>query len=207
MIYKKKKNTIEKHPFKKSIPINATTLILGTFPSRPNDRYYEYFYASGTNLFWNVISQVFKKDFKYSKGDNAKKEREEFLHSKKIGIYDMIEMCYRKNDSPNDEDIFPIKILDLFKVLDDYPNIVKIILTSRTPVVGTYGLICTYFYQKNRNPFEIYDSIKVKKMKEGYFDYGAREIDVYIPQSSSKRNKKNVTENELIEMYKNCLIE
>lgn len=205
-MYKKKDSyTIENHPFGKSIPKDATTLILGTFPSRPKDRPYEYFYASDSNLFWNVISQVFINNFKHPHGKNAKKEREDFLHSKSIGIYDMIEMCYRKNNSSNDEDIFPIKILDLFEVLDRYPKIVRIILTSRTPVVGTYGLICTYFYQRDKKPFEIYNSEKATKMLKGYFEHKGREIDVYIPQSSSKRNEKNVSEDELIEMYKYCL--
>jgi hypoxanthine-DNA glycosylase len=206
MSKKRDKYEIEEHPFEISIPKDATTLILGTFPSKPEDRHYEYFYASETNLFWNIISQVYKINFKCAKGNKAKEERKEFLHSKKIGVYDMIKMCYRKNGSPNDEDLYPIKITNLFKILNDFPNINKIILTSRTPVFGAYGLVCSCFYKNNKIPFEIYDSTEVKKLKEGYFEYNGKEIDVYVPQSTSKRNQNNVDENELIKMYKYCLI-
>lgn len=73
--------SLEEHPFPISIPTDAKTLIIGTFPSHVDNRIFRYYYSSRDNNFWRIMRKVF--DWKFSDlidFERTKRERENFLH-------------------------------------------------------------------------------------------------------------------------------
>lgn len=196
---------IEEHPFGSFVPLNAKYLIIGTFPTHRNNFRFKFFYSGKDNSFWNIIENVFEHSFIHNQGDKAVDERRRFLESKAIGITDMLEKCYRKNNYSTDENLFPIVLKDIFSILDKCPSIKRVILTSRTEVFGALGLFKTYFLQKG---LELeHPGKRVDKVLEGAFIYKEREIEILVPYSPSPRliNKGTTTMAELVLMYRSCL--
>lgn len=193
-----------KHPFATHVKPGATRLIIGTFPTH-QDNYkntFEFYYAGEKNRFWEVINEVFKPDFKYFKGKEAIKEREDFFKRNGIGITDMHEKCWRRNKSSLDKDLYPIILTDVFKILREVDTINTLILTSRTGPMSALGLFRTYFIQQDRNLEDsVEDNFRIKRTE---FEFEGRVIKVLVPHSTSSTNDK-VTMSQLIAMYKKCL--
>jgi G:T/U-mismatch repair DNA glycosylase len=199
---------IETHPFGSFIPTDAHTLIVGTFPTY-KDNYkntFNFFYGGKDNLFWSIITGVFGHSFKFDCGEAAIKERKEVLERNGIGITDMHETCYRRNRLSGDENLFVIRLLDVFSTIDKNANLNKLVLTSRTPVFGALGLLHTYFLQKGLQLNK--PSADENKVLHGNFEFGKRNIKIIIPYSPSPRlmRDQKTTLKELIEMYRNCFI-
>lgn len=198
---------IEYHPFETTIANNAEILIIGTFPSYNLNRNYKFYYSSNGNLFWEILSSIYKYKFIYACGDDAVNERKRFLEAKKIGITDMHEICYRKEKSSSDNDLHVIKLTDIFGLLRDHSNVKKIILTSRTEIFGALGLLKTYFIQQNcvfPETRKRYD-----KIIEANYKFEGRDIKILVPYSPSTRvvkSNKNITKNQIISMYNSCLV-
>jgi hypoxanthine-DNA glycosylase len=203
---KKDEYKIESHPFEDFIPENTKHLIIGTFPTNPTNLEFDFFYSGRENLFWNIMENVFNHNFINGNGNQAVEERKHFLESRKIGITDMIKVCYRKNNLSTDENLFPIILNDIFKILQEKKSIETLVLTSRTEVFGALGILKTYFVQKelilNQPPK------RVDKILESRFLFeNNREIKLLVPYSPSPRLISNgITDlDELVYMYDNCL--
>lgn len=166
---------------------------------------YNFFYSGKENNFWTIIQNVFIEDFKHFDSVEAVLERQAFLQKTKIGITDMHEVCYRRNISSSDKDLFIIKLKNIFTLLDEHLSIERLILTSRTEVFGALGLLKTYFIQNNE-PFPKVTK-RTDKILEGTFSYKGRNIRIVVPYSPSPRLiKDNITTiNELNTMYTYCL--
>lgn len=205
MSWKKDTYEIEEHPFETYLPSNAKLLIIGTFPTQKNNFRFKFFYSGKENSFWNIIEKVFKHTFKYNEGEEAVEERKAFLQSKAIGITDMHEKCYRKNNFSTDENLFPIILKDIFTLLDEHSSIKRMLLTSRTEVFGALGLLKTFFMQKGV-PFTDLKK-RTDKILEGSFIHNGRRIEILIPYSPSSRVLKEgrITLQELVKMYSVCL--
>ena len=198
---------VESHPFDTFINPDTKFLIVGTFPTH-KDNYsqtFEYFYAGQKNNFWKILERVFSHTFKFDSGIAAIKERQNFLSQKKIGLTDMLVKCYRKNNQSSDEYLYPIILKDIFSLLDEYPLIERIILTSRTEVIGALGLFKTYFLQRNLELNEF--NKREDKILESTFDYNGKTIAVLVPYSPSSRVLEGgrISFNDLIKMYVTCL--
>ncbi len=205
MSWKKDSYEIEVHPFETFVPLNAKYLIIGTFPTHKNNFRFKFFYSGKDNSFWNIIEKVFKYTFKHNEGEKAVEERKEFLQSYSIGITDMHEKCYRKNNYSTDENLFPIILKDIFAILDEHSSIERLILTSRTEVFGALGLLKTYFLQRG---LELEQPERQKdKVLEGIFLYKEREIAILVPYSPSARvfESNNITPEAVVQMYRRCL--
>lgn len=196
---------IEKHPFDTVTFPGVKYLVIGTFPTHKDNFRYDFFYSGKENLFWEIIETVFKHTFQFHSDKKAVKERQDFLKAKNIGMTDMYEMCYRKNNYSTDENLFPIILTDIFSLLDKNSTIERLILTSRTEVFGALGLLKTYFLQKHK----VFPTIvkRPDKIMEGQFRFKERDIKIFIPYSPSPRllNDNRTTKYELFEMYKVCL--
>lgn len=193
------------HPFELFfIPPNADKLVIGTFPTyhKNYQATFNFFYGGETNPFWEVFGKVYNKQFKHYAGELAVKERKQLLIDNKVGITDMLKICYRKNGSSKDQDLYPIDLNDVFDLLDKNTCISRLILTSRTEVYGALGLLETYFLQKGLELKK--GKIRPDKIMETNFDYLGRNIQVLIPYSTSPTNTHSTPE-LLFEMYKYCL--
>lgn len=196
------KYTFDTHKFSTEIPSEAKWLIIGTFPTLERNLEYDFYYSSKTNIFWKIIEDLFDLKFGHHKGNEAISERKAFLRDKSIGITDMIERCYRKVNSSQDQNIIPVKLRDIFSLLDEYQTIDTLILTSRSGIISAEGLLKTLFLMddKTLNLQKLENDVSV-----GEFDRG-REIKVLVPYSTSKSYHKNdaVKYKQVKQMYAYC---
>jgi G:T/U-mismatch repair DNA glycosylase len=199
--------TVCTHPFDEFLPPKSKTLIVGTFPThaRNYSKTFPFYYAGEGNMFWPTLGRVHRKTFSYAQGLDAKKEREEFLESKRIGITDMLDKCYRKNERSQDNYIFPITFRKIFQTLEINKSVDTIVLTSRTKIIGALGLFETYCHHQNISPPTLIRASD--NVLEGWFPYGGREIEILVPYSTSKTviEEESATADELVRMYKRCL--
>lgn len=120
----------ETHPWPEYIPVGATGLLLGTFPTKKSKRAFEFFYPNASNRFWKVLAKIAEVPLQYFSNDEAVVERKRILDELKLGISDTGYKVFRQNESSLDSNLFPTKLTDVFSILAKYPTIETIILTS-----------------------------------------------------------------------------
>jgi hypoxanthine-DNA glycosylase len=94
---------IETHPFKPFVPLNATVLIVGSFPGRDitqgnidNDTWY---YGTKRNQFWQIMSSVYNIELKTTK------EKKDLFKKTGIAIADIFLKVNREGESNADTDL------------------------------------------------------------------------------------------------------
>ncbi len=122
-------------PWKEYIPENANKLILGTFPTKKQNRDFEFFYPNKNNKFWKVLARIANKklsNFEINEEGKllAIKERKEILDILNLAITDMGARVLRQNNSSLDNNLFPLEFTDVFSIIQNHPKIKTIILTS-----------------------------------------------------------------------------
>ena len=94
---------IETHPFKPFVPVNATVLIVGSFPGRDITQKKlsedDWFYGTKRNQFWNIISEVYSMELKTAA---AKKQ---LFTAKRIAIADIILQARRNAINNSDTNL------------------------------------------------------------------------------------------------------
>jgi TDG/mug DNA glycosylase family protein len=100
-------------------------LILGTMPGRQSLIQQQY-YANSQNAFWRIMFGMFGNEVPavYDK-------RIEFLHSKKIAVWDVLKSCHREGSL--DEDILDEVPNDFPALFKQYPNIKAIVFNGNNP--------------------------------------------------------------------------
>lgn len=189
------------HPYPDYIPEKAKTLVIGTLPSHERNAQFEFFYGGEDNRFWPVLSVVFNFPFKKIKGQAAVDERTKLLDTFGIGITDMVLKAYRYKGKSTDEHVYPILLKDIFKLLDTYPGINRLVFTSRTYIIGAFGLFITYLHQRGIELEEL--ETDRSGVKEGQILYKDRVIEIKVPYSPSQRVK--VDFDVLVKMYTKSL--
>ena len=93
-------NRIETHPFKPFVPVNATVLIVGSFPGRDitqrNTDNDAWFYGTRRNQFWDIISSVYLVELKTTK------DKKELFANAGIAIADIFLKVKRKEENNSD---------------------------------------------------------------------------------------------------------
>lgn len=97
---------------------NSRILILGSMPGVESLRKQEY-YAYPRNQFWRIIFELYELPIP----DNYE-DKVSFLKAKGIGLWDVIESCYREGSS--DAKINEEKVNDIQGLLAEFPNIKRI---------------------------------------------------------------------------------
>lgn len=192
------------HPFETFVPTGAKTLIVGTFPTRPTNLRYQFFYSSETNRFWPVMEGVFGIKFQHHSGVRAVNERKEFLTEKRIGITDMLLKCYRLAEKSQDKHLHPILLNDIFLLLDKHTTIECLLLTSRTEIYGALGLLNMYFLSEGRKLD--YPLKNGHNILEGSFSHQNKDVELLVPISPSTSAEESADLETLIKMYKLCLL-
>jgi G:T/U-mismatch repair DNA glycosylase len=194
---------LEEHPFGGPyIPNAATHLVIGTFPTHKRNRMYEFYYSGLGNMFWEVMRRVFKHpEFEHQQKLQATNERKAFLEQHGIGIMDMHELCYRKDEGSQDHYLFNVVLADVDKVLDQHPTITDMIFTSRTDGVGALGLFKIYLMRKGKSVMKI-DIDENDGLKYG--DYEKYEIWAPYSPSQSSSESKTLGIDGLAKMYRKC---
>jgi len=113
------------HPFEPVIFDDSEILILGTFPSIKSFEN-NFYYSHPRNQFWEILSIIFNDE-----KPKTIEEKKEFLKKHKIALWDSVCECKRKEDNSRDDNLEILKPCDIKKLLERYPNIKKVAVTSR----------------------------------------------------------------------------
>ena len=112
------------HGLKPIINDKTEVLILGSFPGRESLEKKEY-YANKRNQFWRIISDLFGN----KRSLMSYKEKIDLLVKNKLGLWDIIESCYREGSS--DSKITGEKLNDIKRFLREQSNVEAIFLNGR----------------------------------------------------------------------------
>ena len=199
-----KNNTIntyyeEQHPWKLKIPEGADKLIIGTFPTANRNRGdIDFFYPNPNNQFWNVLRAVqngsTEIDFTVIL---TKKQRIDLLKLLNLGITDMGLKVLRQQNSSLDKNLFVTEFTDIINILNDNPNIIKLIFCSSSGSNSAVGWSRSYCKL---------NGIKFPKLtgnnpKRTRFELNSREIEIVTVHSTSRAAARKLE--ELVEMYMN----
>ena len=163
-------------PWSEYVPDTADKLILGTFPTKKENRDFEFFYPNTNNKFWTVLAKL--ADFKLTDFENSETwkktaitERKQILDKLKLAITDIGNKILRQKNSSLDSNLFPIEYSDIFSIINDRPSIKTIILTSSSngnSVLSWFSTYCkinniTLKVNKKKAKFPIETDITVNK--------------------------------------------
>jgi hypoxanthine-DNA glycosylase len=113
------------HSFAPLVNASSRTLILGSLPGVESLRRQQY-YAHPCNAFWSIIYQLFGNK---PEADEDYTLRCEFILSKNLALWDVCASAERIGAA--DSKLNNIIPNDLAGLLDDYPNVRRIILNGR----------------------------------------------------------------------------
>ncbi len=136
-------------PWPAYIPNGADKLILGTFPTKKDNREFAFYYPNRNNKFWKVLARI--AGFKLTAFDHneagrrlAITERKQILDRLNLGITDIGQRVFRQKNSSLDSNLFPVEFTDVFSILRDHPAIKTIILTSSSSGSSVLSWFATY---------------------------------------------------------------
>jgi hypothetical protein len=130
---------VRTHPYNRceGIPDGTKHLIVGTCPpprferpseagcKRPDD--FDFYYGSDDNQMWSsVLPGIFGGEFPKQMG-----ERRDFLKHKKIWMQDILDKYRRRANTPNDNDLEPVCLLNLMEIFRRYRELDTLICTGR----------------------------------------------------------------------------
>lgn len=190
----------ESHPWEPFIPKNGDKLILGTFPTKVKYRgAYEFFYPNPNNDFWRVIFEVAGKkldDFHQTEPIDARKQILSYL---KLGIADIGKKVLRQKDSSKDDHLFPLEYTNIFSLLETYPTIKKIIITSSS---GANSVLSWFHHYCIINGHTInIPKAKLPNMTKLLFNNLEIKIDII-----SSPSRLSPIKGELFEMYRSVIL-
>jgi len=110
------------HPFDPILFCDTKILILGTFPSLDSFKY-NFYYAHARNQFWKILSAIFDMPVV------TKEEKITLLREKKIGLWDIVASCERKNSS--DTNLKNCVLNDIPLLLRTYQDIQLLAFTGQ----------------------------------------------------------------------------
>lgn len=194
----------ETHPWSEYIPEGADKLILGTFPTREENRAFKFFYPNRKNRFWGILSKLANLELSDGAKFNSELaviERKKILDVLRLGISDIGLRVLRQNNSSSDDNLFPLEFKNIFQILDEYPSIETIIITSKSGANSVFSWFRTYCkinditlpslsdFEKNLNSMQI--------------EIHNRNINIVIACSTSRAT--SMSEDYLLSLYRDIL--
>jgi len=110
------------HPFEPIVFKDTRVLILGSFPSIQSVKN-DFYYAHPRNQFWKILSAVFDYPI------NNRDQKIWLLKEAKLGLWDMIASCSRKNSL--DSSLEDESVNDVAALLERYSSVNKVAFTGR----------------------------------------------------------------------------
>jgi G:T/U-mismatch repair DNA glycosylase len=191
-------NLTEIHPWNYYIPKNCKILIVGTFPPMKRNWNYDFFYPNKANFFWKTMAEIAAVNLIFFSGEDAVNERKQILQTLRVGVTDMACKIVRNNNNSLDENLELIEFMDIFKILNENQEILKLIFTSRSGKANAAKWFCKYLETKNiRHKFP-----KDKKPFKSEFLFENRKIQTVITYSTSARAANRISFDKLVELYK-----
>jgi G:T/U-mismatch repair DNA glycosylase len=193
----------ESHPWPPFIPPGANKLILGTFPTAVRNRKgCEFYYPNPNNDFWKVIFKVAGRELKDFIDHDPVIIRKQVLTELKLGIADMGKRILRHRDSSSDGSIFPIQFTDVFLLLEQQPDIQKVIITSSS---GTNNVLSWFEHYCKLNAVKL--NFQADEAFPKYFTFmlvGKTVQGTIIPSASRQSRYKG---EKLVPFYEKALLD
>jgi G:T/U-mismatch repair DNA glycosylase len=188
----------ELHPWNWYVPQGAKSVIVGTFPPTENRWSFNFFYPNRHNHFWPILAHIAGRELQSFAGEEAVAERKSILQDLQVGVVDMGRAIYRKASCSSDENLHVIRYTDIFRMLDEYPSIRKLIFTSSTGNVNAVRWFKDYltengqFYPLPKGPRPLYRKLQLRgKLYQTVFLY-----------STSPRVGATISPEALTELYR-----
>lgn len=143
------------HPYQPYIPPTATKLIVGTLPpprfttGELKEGDVDFCYGSRDGQLWIILDKIFGLDLKFENTAEAIAQREHFLHSRGIGICDMVASAKRQKIDASDIGMQDVELRDLVRVLQKHPKIDTLLFTGGNSKNGP-----EYFFRKNLKEYD-----------------------------------------------------
>ena len=140
-------------------PKNATSLLIGTFPSvliredfgRIRQTDVDFFYGSADNNFWKDLGIIYNREFLYTRTGEAIAQREQLLDDLQLGLSDAIYACHT-GGSAMDTALQDIELNEyLIATLDDHPAITTLYFTSSSGKVNAETLTLRLLKEQKRS--------------------------------------------------------
>lgn len=178
---------IEEHPdwYRDVSPMRY--LILGSFPPHPGKREYPFYYPNGRNRFWKILADLAEQPLQWTKTDKVKAVEERYAIMKKlaIGVQNLGLIIERKGKSALDTNIRIKKRQDIISIIDQHPELKKILLPGHAAPNSTAKTFVKYI-QENKiktSPIVPVNQIKLETSFKLYFK--DRVIDCIVLNSTS----------------------
>ncbi|WP_040976097.1 hypothetical protein [Necropsobacter massiliensis] len=117
---------IESHPFAAVLPPDATVMMMGSFPPKPEKRCMSFHYPNFQNDMWRVYGAVFFDDASYFQVNDEKRFDPErikaFLHERGIALCPTVRKAIREHDNASDKFLTIVEPVDLAATLKQVPH-------------------------------------------------------------------------------------
>lgn len=117
---------IEIHPFPPILPPNATIMMMGTFPPKPEKRSMDFYYPNFQNDMWRIYGEIFFGNPNHFIIPNDKRfdpdKILQFLYEKGIALCPTVTKAIREQDNASDKFLTVVEKVDLNAILAQVPH-------------------------------------------------------------------------------------
>ncbi|QIM62807.1 DNA glycosylase [Pasteurellaceae bacterium Orientalotternb1] len=117
---------IESHPFPPILPPNATVMMMGTFPPKPEKRSMDFYYPNFQNDMWRIYGEIFFGNPNHFIVPNDKRfdpnKILQFLYEKGIALCPTVTKAIREQDNASDKFLTIVEKVDLHAMLAQVPH-------------------------------------------------------------------------------------
>lgn len=191
----------EQHPWNLYIPVDASIILLGTFPTDTRNRKFDFFYSSPTNRLWEVLSSLAKHTIIHFQGAKAVEERREILQKLNVGLTDMGKTILRQQGSSKDHSLFPLEFMDITQILIEHPAITTIIVSGNAQGNSSLSWLNTFC---SINSIKL-DTKSLEKNKSTLINISNRNIK--ISKSYSPSRLSIISTDKIKEEYQKIIFE
>ena len=132
-----------------------------------------------------------RQDFK----DEALQQRKLIARNLKFGITDIIDSCFRENNTSKDEELFVCKYISVLDILKNNPSIKFILLTGKSKGTSVHHHFYQYLVQQG---IEFIYKEQGDILLGNFFFNGTNHLAITLPSTSSR----NTVQFNLVGLYK-----
>ncbi len=110
------------HPFPPIVNKKSQAIFLGSFPSL-DSFHNSFYYGHKRNQFWKIMEEIFSCHLPNSE------DKKNFLLDHKLGVWDVVKTCQRKNSS--DSQLQVIEVHDFRAFFSQHPTLQTILFTGQ----------------------------------------------------------------------------
>lgn len=135
---------IETHPFPPLLPPQATVMMMGTFPPKPEKRCMDFYYPNFQNDMWRIYGLVFFNDAQYFQVKDEKRfdvtKIKSFLYERGIAACPTVTQAIRQQDNASDKFLQIVETVDLAAILEKIPHCRWLFTTGGKATEALFGL-------------------------------------------------------------------